>query len=77
MKKLLWIIFVAFAMACGDNTDRSNDREAAAEEEVDKGSGEEISPQLELDSADSRFKVDSISTTEEAQKESDPEKESF
>jgi hypothetical protein len=77
MKKLLFIILACVALACGDsnrsdndNRDRSKDREAAAEEDVDIGAGEEISPQLELDSAD-RFKVDTISSPDEANKEAD------
>ena len=66
------------ALACGDSNrsdnddrDRSKDREAAAEEDVDIGAGEEISPQLELDSAENRFKVDTISSPGEANKEAD------
>ena len=77
MKKLFWIFLAALAIACGDGSDRAGDREAAAEDEVDAGAGEQISPQLELDSADSRFKVDTVSSTKEIQKESDPDDESF
>jgi hypothetical protein len=78
MKKLLWIFFASLAMACGDGSGSNNEsREAAAEEGVDAGSGEEISPQLELDSTETRFEVDSLSSTEEAQKESKGDKESF
>ena len=44
MKKVFWIFFAAPAIACGDGSGRSEDREAAAEEEVDAGAGEEISP---------------------------------
>lgn len=74
MKKLLMIVLVSMAMACGDNSDRSTDREAAAEEDVEIGSGEEISPQLELDSAgDTRFEVDTISSSDEAEAQSDEE----
>ena len=76
MKKVLWMLFAAMVMACGDGSNRAEDREAAAEE-VDVGSGEEISPQLELDSTETRFEVDSISSTQEAEKESDPDDESF
>ena len=75
MKKLFWIFLAALAIACGDGSDRAGDREA--EDEVDAGAGEQISPQLELDSADSRFKVDTVSSTKEIQKESDPDDESF
>ena len=71
MKKLFWIILVVVAMACGDSSTRSEDREAGTEEETDIGSGEEISPQLELDSTDERFEVDSISSSQDAEKESD------
>lgn len=77
MKKLFWIFLAAVAIACGDGSNKAEDREAAADEEVDAGAGEEISPQLELDSTDSRFKVDSVSSTKEVQKESDPDDESF
>ena len=74
MKKLFWLLVVCIAMACGDSG-RNQDREAAGEEEVEVGAGEEISPQLELDSAGSRFEVDSVSSASEADRES--EKESF
>lgn len=50
--------------------DRSNDREAAADEDVEIGSGEEVSPQLELDSAD-RFEVDTISSSGDAKPDRD------
>ena len=66
MKKLLWIFLASVAVACGGGSDS---REAAADDDVEIGSGEEISPQLELDSTDARFEVDSISSAEEAQKE--------
>ena len=70
MKKLLWIIVGSLAMACGDGTDRaSGNREAAAEEDVEIGSGEAVSPQLELDSSDSRFEVDTISSPSDVRKE--------
>lgn len=66
-------------MACGGNSDRGeregNEREAAAEEDVDVGAGEDISPQLELDSSDERFEVDTISSPAEVDEET--EKESF
>lgn len=77
MKKLLIIVLGCVALACGDgvrdndNSNRSNDREAAADEDVDIGSGEAVSPQLELDSADNTFGVDTISSQEEAQERSD------
>ena len=76
MKKLFIILFASLAMACGDSSNRSTDREAAAEEDVEIGSGEEISPQLELDSAeDTRFDVDTISSSNEADRESNQESE--
>ncbi|MDQ2656389.1 MAG: hypothetical protein M3Y60_03130, partial [Bacteroidota bacterium] len=68
---------MALAMACGDSSTQSEGREAATEDETDIGAGEEISPQLELDSTKERFEVDSISSTREAEKESDPDDESF
>ena len=74
MKKLLWIFFASLAMACGDGSGSSRDgNEAAAEEDVDVGSVEEISPQLELDSTETRFDVDSLSSTDEAKQEADRE----
>lgn len=65
MKKLLFILLGSLAMACGDASDRSEARETAADEDVEIGSGEAISPQLDLDSAD-RFDVDTISSSESA-----------
>ena len=70
MKKLLIILMGSLALACG-NSERSTENEAAAEEDVEMGSGEEISPQLELDSADNRFEVDSISSADDAGKKAD------
>ena len=75
MKKLLTVLCASLVMACGDGNDKSTGREAAAEEDVEIGSGEEISPQLELDSADSRFEVDTISSSNEAQKKSENEQD--
>ena len=71
MKKLLWIFAFSLTMARGNGSDGNN--EAAADEDVDIGAGEEISPQLELDSSDTRFEVDTLSSTREAEKESDNE----
>ena len=68
MKKLLIILLGSLAMACGDASDRSEGRETAADEDVEIGSGETISPQLDLDSAD-RFEVDTISSSENAREE--------
>ena len=59
MKKLLLILLGSLAMACGDGSGR---QEAAADEDVEIGSGEAISPQLELDSTDTRFDVDTVSS---------------
>lgn len=70
MRKLLIILMGSLALACG-NSDRSTENEAAAEDDVEVGSGEEISPQLELDSADNRFEVDSISSADDAKKKAD------
>jgi hypothetical protein len=79
MKKLLFIILACVALACGEgtrdnndsNSKRSDEREAATEDDVDIGSGEAISPQLELDSADDRFEVDTVSSSAEAERESE------
>lgn len=70
MRKLLIVLIGSLALACG-NSDRGTEREAAAEEDIEAGSGEEISPQLELDSAENRFEVDSISSADEAEKKKD------
>ena len=76
MKKILLISFLSLAMACGGSSDRAeNQDEAAADESVDPGAGEEISPQLELDSSDRRFEVDTVSSPGEINDET--EKESF
>ena len=66
MKKLLFILIGSLAMACGDGSGR---QEATADEDVEIGSGEEINPQLELDSTDARFEVDTISGAGEAHEE--------
>lgn len=83
MKKLLLICLSIVALACGesnrnDRSDRDDDareesrREAAADEEgLEEGSGEAISPQLELDSADSRFEVDTISSPDAARQKAE------
>lgn len=69
MKKLLFVLVASFAMACNSGSEKSSDREAAADEDVEIGSGAEINPQLELDSGDARFEVDTISSPQEAQQE--------
>lgn len=73
MKKLILIGLSVVALSCGQSdreTGSENRRssEAAPQEDVDIGSGEVISPQLELDSSDSRFEVDTISSSEEARR---------
>lgn len=68
MKKLLFILVGSLAMACGDASDRSEGRETAAEDDVEIGSGEATSPQLDLDSAD-RFEVDTISSSDNVREE--------
>ncbi len=75
MNKALIIFFMAIVLACGEGSDRAQEGEAAVEEEVDVGAGEDISPQLELDSGDSRFEVDTVSSPQEVKDET--EKESF
>jgi hypothetical protein len=78
MKKLIWIAAVVLLAACGDNSSRTGETSAAQEEEeVDIGSGEEINPQLELDSSETRFNVDSVNSTESVERESEPDDESF
>lgn len=68
MKKLLFILMVPFAFACGngENTTETTENNATTEEGVDIGSGENINPQLELESeADSAFDVDTVSSATE------------
>lgn len=62
-------------MACGGNTERAenDDVEVDAEESVDAGAGEDISPQLELDSSEQRFEVDTVSSPAEIKEEADDE----
>ena len=76
MKKFMCIAALALLAACGGNTQQEN-RSTAQDEEVDIGAGEEISPQLELDSSESRFEVDTVNSTESVEKESAPDDESF
>lgn len=71
MKKLLFILIGSLAMACGNGSERADNRKAATDEEIEMGSGAEINPQLELDSSDTRFEVDSISSSQDAQEEAE------
>ncbi|HEX8041015.1 MAG TPA: hypothetical protein VF490_17805 [Chryseosolibacter sp.] len=69
MKKLLFLFALSLVIRCSDS--RSRDREAGAKTEdyqeedrgLDEASGKEISPQLQLDSTESRFKIDTISSS--------------
>jgi hypothetical protein len=62
MRKLLILLIGTFALACGntDNTGTDN-----AGNDVEKGSGETISPQLESDTSDARLDVDTVSSAGE------------
>jgi hypothetical protein len=74
MKKVSMIICLSLTIACGSNSEKAeNNEEAAAEEEVDVGTGEDISPQLELDSSGRRFDVDTVSSSAEVDKETKKE----
>lgn len=73
MKKVLMITCLALTMACSERADREQDGEVAVEEEVDAGAGEEISPQLELDSTDRTFEVDTVSSPQEVDEETEKE----
>ena len=65
MKKLLIILPGTFAFACGDAGNTTKDA-ATIEESVEKGTGEEISPQLVADSDFmERFDVDTVSSSTE------------
>jgi hypothetical protein len=72
MKKILFIALGAFTFACSDASDNTTSEEATMEENnmeesVEIGSGEEISPQLELDSGENRrLDVDTVSSQTEA-----------
>lgn len=68
MKKIFFIALGAIAFACSDAADnRTTGSEDAAgntavDENVEIGAGEEISPQLDLDSASNeRLDVDTVS----------------
>ena len=69
MKKLLFLFVLTLLIQCSEN--RSRDREAGAKTEdykeedrgLDEASGKEISPQLQLDSTETRFKIDTISSS--------------
>ena len=72
MKKLLFILLGTFTFACGNadnNTDARNNEATTTNEtlgdgEVEIGSGDEISPQLEVES-DSMLEVDTVSSAKE------------
>jgi len=68
MKKLLIILLGTFAFACG-NTDNDagniNGDATTIDESVDKGAGEEISPQLKFESdSNENFEVDTVTSAE-------------
>jgi hypothetical protein len=69
MKKVLIILLAVFAFACSKAENKSEDTNrdiGAVNESVEKGAGEEISPQLEIDSDTARdLKVDTISSAQE------------
>lgn len=75
MKKLLFLFGLCLVIRCSDS--RSHDREAGVKTEdydeedrgLDEGSGAEISPQLELDSTESRFRIDTISSSKGAERQ--------
>jgi hypothetical protein len=69
MKKIIFLSIIVIAASCNSRSENSENNNAArnAEENVEENSGENISPQLE-DSTD-RFKVDSISSANEANQE--------
>jgi hypothetical protein len=76
MKKLLYILPVAIALSCGDRSasnENANTNTSESAGDVEKNSGENISPQLE-DSVD-RFTVDSLNSASEIQKEQGEELE--
>ncbi|WP_276498963.1 hypothetical protein [Pontibacter litorisediminis] len=74
MKKIGIIALGAMAFACSESADNTateaNTDGPGIEESVEAGAGEEITPQVELDSGDNRrLEVDTISreTTEQQQ----------
>ena len=73
MKKLFIICIGAIAFACGDAANQSADEGVNAETpagEVEEYSGEEITPQVDLDSgSNERLEVDTVSSARGAEEE--------
>jgi hypothetical protein len=67
MKTIMFLLLIAGITSCNPRNERPENSSLNAEENVEENSGENISPQLE-DSTD-RFKVDSISSANEANEE--------
>jgi hypothetical protein len=69
MKKIIFLLLIASAVSCNSRSNSSENSKSTlnTEENVDENSGENISPQLE-DSTD-RFKVDSISSANDADRQ--------
>jgi len=73
MKKLFLILFGAITFSCGDTGNQSSEErvdENNTGENVEEFSGENITPQVDLDSgSNERLEVDTISSAGEAQAE--------
>ncbi|TPE44055.1 hypothetical protein [Pontibacter mangrovi] len=62
MKKTFLILLATIAFACNNTADNTTERETTADEPVEIGAGEKITPQVELDSGtNKRLDVDTVS----------------
>ncbi|MBC5774732.1 hypothetical protein H8S95_11715 [Pontibacter sp. KCTC 32443] len=64
MKKLLIISLGLFIFGCNSNTG-NDDEHATSEENIEVGSGEEVSPQLETTRDSASMEVDTVSSSTE------------
>ena len=73
MKKISMIAIAIVALSCGDSKSSSSEATSTDDEMMEKSSGEDISPQLVPDDSleKSRFDVDTISSSKEAQQQSE------
>ena len=55
-------MLASLAMGCGNSERSAEGGPAVGDGNVEKGSGDEISPQLEMDTSERAFEVDTISS---------------